>query len=99
MGVLCGELPAEAVAAVTRAVGPARTSDLVPRVHSDPTAVHRRTVHRYWRRELDNPSSQWLIPWCSGDSPYPERHARGEIGQTGFADAEWCPGCTGLVTR
>ncbi|WP_116206206.1 hypothetical protein [Amycolatopsis circi] len=98
MGMLCGELPAEEVAAVTGAVHPMRTSDLMLRVHSDPTSARRRTVHRYWKREL-NDSSQWLIPWCSGSNPYPERHERGEIGSAGFADADWCPGCTGLVTQ
>ncbi|GAB3376146.1 hypothetical protein [Amycolatopsis echigonensis] len=103
MGTLCGQLPAEDVAAVTgavqRAPHPARTSDLVLRVHADPTASYRRTVHRYWKRELADPGMRWLIPWCSGNTPYPERHERGEIDFTGFANAEWCRSCTGLGNR
>ncbi|GAB3381471.1 hypothetical protein H5411_41900 [Amycolatopsis echigonensis] len=77
----------------------ARTSDLALRVHSDPTALLRRTVHRYGKRELANPSAQWLIPWCSVDDDYPERHDRDEVAATGFADAGWCGGCTGLDVR
>ncbi|MBB1154015.1 hypothetical protein [Amycolatopsis dendrobii] len=97
MDTLCGELPAEEVAAITRAVHPARTTELTLRVHADPTASHRRTVHRYWKRELADPSVQWLIPWCSGNDPYPERHERSELASAGFGDANWCPGCTGLA--
>ncbi|GAA1030819.1 MULTISPECIES: hypothetical protein [Amycolatopsis] len=99
MGTLCGELPAEDVAAATAGAHRMHTSQLVLRVHSDPTAAYRRTVHRYWKRELDDPSVQWLIPWCCGDTPYPERHERGEIDPTGFADAEWCRGLAGLDAR
>ncbi|WP_409186741.1 hypothetical protein F9C11_21870 [Amycolatopsis sp. VS8301801F10] len=98
-GTLCGELPADEVAAAIRAVHPMRSPDLVLRVHSDPTVAHRRTVHRYWRQELDDPSVRWLIPWCSSRDPYPERHERGEIDRTGFTDADWCPGCTGVVAQ
>lgn len=76
-----------------------RTSDLALRVHADPTAAHRLTVHRYWKRELADPAAQWLIPWCSAEDLYPERHERGEIGLAGFADADWCPGCTVLDAR
>lgn len=75
------------------------TSELTLRVHSDPTAANRQTAHRYWKRDLADPSVRWLIPWCSFGDPYPERHERGEIDLTGFADADWCPGCTGLDSR
>ncbi|GAB3372638.1 hypothetical protein GCM10027360_46240 [Amycolatopsis echigonensis] len=97
MGVLCGELSAEdAAAEIAVHLTPTRTSELALRVHADPTAANRKTAHRYWKRELADPSVRWLIPWCSADDPYPERHERGEIDLTGFVDAEWCHGCTGL---
>lgn len=99
MDAMCGELPAEEVAAITRAVHPARTSELALRVHADPTTAHRRTVHRYWRRDLADESTRWLIPWCSTGAPYPQRHERDELAVTGFADAEWCRNCTGMETR
>ncbi|WP_134665827.1 MULTISPECIES: hypothetical protein [unclassified Amycolatopsis] len=75
------------------------TSDLALRVHADPTAAFRRTVHRYGKQELADPSVRWLIPWCSVDDAYPERHERDELASTGFAGVEWCSGCTGLDTQ
>ncbi|MCG3757361.1 hypothetical protein [Amycolatopsis sp. Poz14] len=83
---------------VQRRHGP-HTSELALRVHSDPTAGNRKTTHRYWKRELADPSVQWLIPWCSFGNPYPERHERSEIDMSGFVDAEWCTGCTGLAAQ
>ncbi|GAA3561760.1 hypothetical protein GCM10022222_51930 [Amycolatopsis ultiminotia] len=72
-----------------------RTSDLALRVHTDPTEANRRTAHFYWKGDLADPSVRWLVPWCSVDEAYPDRHERGEIDLRAVADAEWCRGCTG----
>lgn len=95
MGTLCGELAAEDVAAVTGAAHPMRTSELALRVHADPTAAHRRTMHRYGKRDLADQSERWLIPWCSSSAPCPQRHEGGEIAATGSPTPTGAPAAPG----
>lgn len=73
------------------------TTGLALRVHTDPMDLRRRTAHLYPKRHLADPTAWWLIPWCSTDTLYPQRHERGDLDLTGFVDAEWCPDCTQRV--
>ncbi|PFG47924.1 hypothetical protein ATK36_2990 [Amycolatopsis sulphurea] len=73
------------------------TTDLALRVHTDRMDGRRQTAHLYLKRELADPAAWWLIPWCSVNTIYPQRHERRDLDLTGLADAKWCPDCTQRV--
>jgi hypothetical protein len=62
-----------------------RSTDFTLREHA-----YDGVVHAYRKRALAD-GTEWLIPWCSEDTAYPDRHHRDDLAL--MLGGDWCPAC------
>lgn len=59
--------------------------------------VEDQRAHFYRKIQLADPACQWLIPLCSEDNPYPDRHPRIEIDPSYVRARSMCARCSELI--
>lgn len=76
-----------------RTAAPVTGADYTPRAHRGDSRTHH-----YLKRDLANPTCEYLIPWCQANAWFPDRHPRADIA----IGPPWpgenydpCPACNG----